>query len=342
MAEVLTSAPTVAAAPSIRRIGFGELRIALERGWKDFLEAPTQLVFLCILYPIIGIIAATLVAGGDAMHLFYPMAAGFALVGPIAALGMYEISRRREQGLHATWLNVFDVARSPAFGSILGLAGLLLVLFLAWVWIAHAIYGATVGQLPRGTGLWEALGTAEGWRMLWLGNLVGFGFAAVVLVLTAVSFPMLLDRNCGVAEAVATSARAFAVNPVPMAAWGLIVAAVLFVGSLPLFVGLAVALPVLGHATWHLYRLAVRSNSSAAQATRSPKATKGGGVPRSGSTASTRKRVAGSGGAAKSAGRCAGTIRLRAISRSFRCPGTTARRLTGSRPWRSTCRPISA
>jgi uncharacterized membrane protein len=258
MAEAWATAPVVATVPAVRKIGYGELRIALQRGWVDFLQAPTQFVFLCVLYPAIGLIAGTLAAGGDAFHLFYPMAAGFALVGPMAALGLYEISRRREGGLPATWLNVFDVARSPAFGSILGLGALLVALFLAWLWAADTIYGATVGQLPRGTGLWEALGTAQGWRMLWIGNLVGFVFAAVVLVLTAISFPMLLDRNNGVAEAVATSLRAFTVNPLPMAAWGLIVAMVLFAGSLPLFVGLAVALPVLGHATWHLYRLVVR------------------------------------------------------------------------------------
>jgi uncharacterized membrane protein len=255
-----TAAPPAAAGaePEVRRIELGDLNVALRRGWADFLEIPTQLVFLCVLYPLIGLVAATLAAGGNAMHLFYPMAAGFALVGPLAALGLYEISRRREQGLEASWVNVFDVLRSPAIGSIFALGVALLAIFMAWLWVADWIYAATLGSVPW-TDFWTALtGTPEGMRMILIGNLVGFLFAAVVLVLTAVSVPMLLDRNVGVARAVATSVRAFKVNPVPMCAWGLIVAVLLLIGSIPLFVGLAVVLPVLGHATWHLYRLLVK------------------------------------------------------------------------------------
>lgn len=261
MAETWTKPGGVAQheAAGIRRIGFGDLRLALSRGWADFMAAPTQLVFLCILYPLIGLVAATLAAGRDVMHLLFPMAAGFALVGPLAALGLYEISRRREGGLPAGWANVFDVLRSPAIGSIFALGVLLLALFMAWLWAADAIFAATVARAPGGLDLWQAVfETPEGWRMIWLGNAVGFLFAAAVLVLTTLSFPMLLDRGGGVARAVATSARAFALNPVPMASWGLIVAALLLLGSVPLFVGLAVVLPVLGHATWHLYRLVVR------------------------------------------------------------------------------------
>jgi uncharacterized membrane protein len=261
MAEVLTTRPAAAATGdvTIRRIGLGELGLALRRGWADFLAIPTQLVFLCVLYPVIGLISATLMAGGEVRHLFYPLAAGFALVGPVAALGLYEISRRRERGLPASWVHAFDVLRSPAIGAIAALGVLLLVIFVAWLWAADQIQAATLGRLPPETDLWSALfSTDQGWRLIWMGNLVGFGFALAVLVLTALSFPMLLDRDGGVARAVGTSVRAFLVNPVPMAAWGLIVAVLLLLGSLPLFVGLAVVLPVLGHATWHLYRLVVQ------------------------------------------------------------------------------------
>jgi uncharacterized membrane protein len=133
MAQVWSApaASTDVARPEVRRIGVGELGEALRRGWADFLATPTQLVFLCVLYPVIGLVAATLSAGRDVLHLFYPMAAGFALVGPIAALGLYEISRRRERGLPASWVNAFDVLRSPAIGSIAALGILLLVIFLA-------------------------------------------------------------------------------------------------------------------------------------------------------------------------------------------------------------------
>ena len=247
-----------AATPEIRRIGLNDLGTALRRGWADFLASPTQIVFLCVLYPVIGLLAATLAGGGDAIHLLYPMAAGFALVGPIAALGLYEISRRRERGEETSWLTVFEVLKSPALGSIVALGVVLVGIFVAWLFVADRIYLATLGRLPESVSLWSALGTAEGWRLMLWGNLAGAVFAAAVLVLTVVSFPMLLDRDGGVGRAVSTSLRAVAANPVPMAVWGLIVAAVLLAGSIPLFIGLAVALPVLGHATWHLYRLVVR------------------------------------------------------------------------------------
>jgi len=245
-------------AVQLRRIRFADLGLALQRGWQDFLATPTQLVFLCVIYPLVGIVAGTMAAGGDVMHLFYPMAAGFALIGPLAALGIYEISRRRERGQQASWLNVFDVVRSPAIGAIGALGLLLVALFLVWLWAADTIFAMTLARVPLDVPPWQALfHTHEGWQLIWMGNGVGFLFALAVLVLTTVSFPMLLDRGGGVSRAVGTSVRAFLLNPLQMLAWGLIVAVILLLGSIPLFVGLAVALPVLGHATWHLYRLLV-------------------------------------------------------------------------------------
>jgi len=243
--------------PTIRKIGFGELRIALRRGWDDFLATPTQLVFLCVLYPVVGLVAGSVAARGNAMHLMYPLAAGFALVGPLAALGLYEISRRRESGQRASWINAFDVLRSPAIVPIVLLGAVLAALFLLWLESADLIHAATLGTLAPGLTLWEGLASPQGWRMIWIGNVVGLGFATVVLALTVVSFPLLLDRGGSIARAVGASLRAVAMNPAPMAAWGLLVAGLLLLGALPLLIGLAVALPVLGHATWHLYRLVV-------------------------------------------------------------------------------------
>ncbi len=242
----------------IRHIGIGDLREALRRGWADFMATPTQLIFLGVIYPLIGLLAARAAAGGALLPLFYPMVAGLSLMGPVAALGIYELSRRREQGRTVSWVNAFDVLRSPALGSIIAMGLLLCVIFVAWLFAAQAIYDATMGALPRANSIetftQQVLNTREGWNLILLGNAVGFGFAVLVLALTVISFPMLLDRHVSMGTALRSSVRAVAANPVTMAVWGLIVAALLVLGSLPIFVGLAVVMPLLGHATWHLYR----------------------------------------------------------------------------------------
>lgn len=249
-----------AAEPAIRRIGPGDLLAALAEGWRDFLATPTQLVFLALIYPIVGVLAARAAWGGSLMPLFFPLVSGFALVGPVAALGIYELSRRRERGMPVSALDALDVRYSPALPSILTLGVLLLAVFVVWIAAAREVLLATLGAGPLGTPLefWHRVtGTAEGWRLILLGNGVGFLFAALVLSITVVSFPLLLDRLVGIDVAVRTSLRAVAANPLPMALWGLIVAALLAAGCALLFAGLAVAIPVLGHATWHLYRRVV-------------------------------------------------------------------------------------
>ena len=244
----------------VRRIGVGDVKEALASGWRDFLQTPTHLIFLAAIYPIIGFFLARAASGGELLPLLWPLVAGFALVGPVAALGIYELSRRRERGEDVSVLNAFDVFRSPSIGPILVLGVALLAIFVAWVATARAIYLSTVGAAGPGSTsdlLRLTCGTPEGMRLLLIGNAAGFLFALVVLAMTVVSFPLLLDRNVGLAHAVGTSVRVVARNPAPMALWGVAVAVLLFLGSLPAFVGLAVVLPMLGHATWHLYRRVV-------------------------------------------------------------------------------------
>lgn len=246
--------------PDIRRIDVGDLKDALRKGTDDFKATPTQLVFLGLIYPIVGFFAAKAADDADLLPLLYPLVAGLSIMGPVAAIGIYELSRRREQGLSVSWLNAFDVLRSPAISSILALGTVLLAIFVAWLASAQAIYTLTFGNTPPasfGDFLREVVTTPHGWALIIFGNLVGFIYAVLVLTLTVVSFPLLLDRNVGVVAAVQTSVRAVQANPVTMAVWGLIVAAALLIGCLPLFVGLAVVMPILGHSTWHLYRKVV-------------------------------------------------------------------------------------
>lgn len=246
-----------AAAPVIRTIGLSDLHRALQRGWEDFKAVPTHAIILCVIYPVLGLMLARAVLGYSVLPLLFPLAAGFALIGPFAAVGLYEMSRRRERGEQATAWDALEVVRSPSFGAMLGLGVLLLALFVTWVATAQAIYIAAFGYAGA-TGISDfvtrVLTTSQGWWLIVVGCGVGFLFALVALCISVVSFPLMLDRHAGAGDAMVTSLRAVARNPAPMAAWGLIVAALLVVGTLPCFLGLAVVIPLLGHATWHLYR----------------------------------------------------------------------------------------
>lgn len=243
--------------PAIRKVRIEDIKYALREGWKDFMAFPTQLFFLCLIYPIVGLALGRLAFGAAVLPLLFPLMAGFALIGPIAAVGLYELSRRRETGLPTTWRNAFDVFKSPSIGAIAALGTVLMLLFLAWLYTAQAIYQSLFGlNAPDDivTFLHEVMTTTAGWKLIVYGNAAGFLFALASFLIGAVSFPLLLDRDVGAAAAVETSVRAAIKNPVTMAMWGIVVAGLLVIGSLPFFVGLAVVMPVLGHATWHFYR----------------------------------------------------------------------------------------
>lgn len=246
--------------PEIRRIDYPDLRKALEKGFEDFQACRSDVAFLCILYPLIGIALAWFAFDRNLLPLVFPVMSGFAIIGPVAAVGLYQMSRVREQGGTAGWADAFAVVRSPSFGAIFVLALLLFTTFIIWLIAAHGIWSATLGPEPPaslGTFLNEVFTTGAGWTMMIVGMVVGLAFAIVALSVSVVSFPLLLDRRVGLPVAIVTSMRVAALNPGPIAAWGVIVAVSLAIGSLPVFLGLIVVLPVLGHATWHLYRAVV-------------------------------------------------------------------------------------
>jgi uncharacterized membrane protein len=246
----------------VRRIGVGDVIDALIQGHEDFRAARTDVIFLCFLYPILGFVLAWLARGHQLLPLLFPLASGFALVGPLAAVGLNEMSRRRELGAEVNWTDAFGVLRAPSIGTIAMLGTILVVIFLAWLAVANALYLVTLGPEPPASlaaFVHDVFHTGAGWVMIIAGIAIGFVFALLVLSISVVSFPLLLDRKAGLGTAIRTSIRAVRLNPGPMAVWGLIIAAGLVLGSIPLFLGLVIVLPVLGHATWHLYRKVVPS-----------------------------------------------------------------------------------
>jgi len=246
--------------PVVRHITPSDLLHALRRGLDDFAAMPSHALFLCVIYPLLGILLVAMTLGYSMLPLAFPIAAGFALIGPLAAIGLYELSRRREAGLDSSAGHALDVLHSPSLGAIVALGVLLMAIFLIWLAVAEAIYVANFGYAaPASVGqfIHDVFNTSAGWNLIIVGTGVGFLFAVLALTTGAVSFPLLLDRDVGAAVALMTSIRVVAANPATMALWGFIVAALLIAGSIPFFLGLTVVMPVLGHATWHLYRKAV-------------------------------------------------------------------------------------
>jgi uncharacterized membrane protein len=256
-APLVQPARTGAAPIVIRTIQLSDLHKALRLGWEDFKAVPSHAIILCVIYPVLGLVLARTVLGYSVLPLLFPLAAGFALLGPFAALGLYELSSRRERGEPASAWDAIEVLRSPSFGGMLGLGTLLLALFVTWVATAQSIYVATFGY-EAAAGIPDfarrVLTTPQGWWLIVVGCGVGFLFAVVALCISVVSFPLMLDRHASAADAMVTSLRVVTQNPVPMAVWGLYVAVLLVAGSLPFFLGLPIVIPLLGHATWHLYR----------------------------------------------------------------------------------------
>lgn len=252
-----------AASPEVRRIAPADLWAALREGASDLAETRADVAFIAIVYPLAGLLLFVFAFNRDLMPLIFPLISGFALLGPLAAVGLYEISRRRERGEPVSWSVIPSVLSSPALGSILGLGSILLILFFGWLAAAYGIYAATLGPAPPasfGAFASDVLTTPAGWAMIVVGCAVGAFFAAAVFAIGVISFPLLLDRDVGMSTAMRTSFAVIMGNRRTMALWGLIVAVALIAGSIPALVGLIVVMPLLGFATWRLYRKVVVSD----------------------------------------------------------------------------------
>lgn len=265
MAGARPRAPTGAEAPAIRRIGMADLTAALRKGAGDVGATRADVFFIALIYPLAGVLIAAAMFQTRLTPLVFPLVAGFALLGPLAAVGLYEVSRRRELGEPVSASTPLAVLRSPALGDVMRLGALMVAIFFAWLVAAWAIYAATLGPEPPATvGAFanEVLTTPAGWAMIAIGIGVGALFAAAVLMISVISFPLLIDRAVPMSTAVQTSIAAVRANPGTMFAWGVIVAGLLVLGSLPALMGLVFVMPLLGHATWHLYRRVTEAPAS--------------------------------------------------------------------------------
>jgi uncharacterized membrane protein len=220
--------------PEVRQISMADILDALKLGFEDFKTFRTDVIFICLLYPVVGFSLVWMVVHGSLLHLLFPVISGFALVGPLAAVSLYEMSRRREKNLETSWLALDDVLRSPTFGAIFVLGLLNVAIYIVWLIAADLIYTMILGsELPASpmAFMTEILSTKAGFLMGIIGLGVGFVFAVIVLAISVVSYPLLLDRHVGLKVAVATSVRVALKNPGPIAAWGLIIAGSLALGT---------------------------------------------------------------------------------------------------------------
>jgi uncharacterized membrane protein len=266
-ADVILPTNPTQVLPAVCQIGPRDLSYALTKGFEDFSAMPTHAVFVSLIYPLLGLALGWATFGYNVIPLLYPLASGFALVGPLAAIGLYELSRRRELGLDTSWRHTFDIVHSPSLPAILALGLLLLVIFCVWLGVANAIYVANFGDpelqpMTLSEFADKLVSTEQGQNLIIVGNAAGFVFALLAFSLSVISFPLLLDRNVGVAVAIVTSIRAIARNPLTMALWAAFVTGALVIGSVPFLLGLAVVMPVLGHSTWHLYRRVIAPDPS--------------------------------------------------------------------------------
>lgn len=246
--------------PVVRPVGVDDIRAALLAGVEDFRRAPAYGLFFGAIYAFGGLFLIVAVSTLAMPWLAYPLAAGFALIGPFVAVGLYEVSRRLELGLPLGWGAVLGAVYAQSGRQLAWMAFVTLFVFLMWMYQIRLLLALFLGFQSFSTFggfLTVIFTTVDGWMFLAVGHVVGAALAVLVFSLTVISFPLLLDRDADVVTAMITSVKTVVMSPKPMIAWAVVVVATLIVSAVPMMLGLLISLPILGHTTWHLYRRAV-------------------------------------------------------------------------------------
>jgi len=251
--------------PAIRKIGFEAIGDAFAAGLRDFQAAPQYGLFFGGVYAFGGMLMVAMAAWWDMLVMVYPLAAGFALIGPFVAVGLYEVSRLREAGLPLSWSGVLGAVFAQSRRELGWMAFVTLFVFIMWMYQIRLLTALFFGLKPISMHelLPTLISTPEGWLFLVIGHVDGAILSLVLFSLTVVSFPLLLDREVDFITAMITSVRSVTANPGPMIGWAAVVVILLIVAAMPFFLGLFIALPVLGHTTWHLYRRLVEPEAQA-------------------------------------------------------------------------------
>ncbi len=245
--------------PEINTVTISMLKSALKSGWSDFMAYPLFGLFFGGVYMLGGLLIWWVTRATGETYWVVILGFGFPLIGPFLAVGLYEISRCRERGEKPTWACLLGMAYRQKNRQFPSIIVVIVLIFMFWAFVGHMIFAVFLG-LSAMTNVMSSLDvflTPNGMTMLAVGTAAGAALAGLIYAITVMGLPLLLDRELDFVTAMIVSFQTVLQNLPVMLLWGGFIIVMLAIGMLPWFLGLLVVLPVLGHASWHLYRQAL-------------------------------------------------------------------------------------